>query len=512
MKKQSPHIESYRERRILRDSYFSSTGSQCLATIIAVKGSSFRKKGAQLLICENLSSVGSLSGGCIEREICLKAKEVFGDLEPKIFIISTGGDEDDLYGSSTGCEGLLTILIEPLKAGLSLDELEKFIGPTRSGNDVSESFKNISLSIDDGSVTRVVEKHTGGYQYTVSSPPDVIIFGTEGASKAIAEFCLSMGYNVTLVGQRATEVISSAMTVIQKRPTSVDFKKLPKKSFVIVSTHNLWDDEHILSSLSLIQPKYVGLIGSKKRISKLEKFVDIQALKNSCLFYSPAGQGNKAYHTPEQLAFSVFSQLQAMIEEDQQHRHTNVAGVILAAGNSTRFKDGPKQFSTIFNKSLLRIQAEKLSLLDLTKKMIIVQNKHLKLAIEEVKHLGEIEVIGIDTNSGMGETLSLACRECSNYTGLLVMLSDQPLIPVAHYRKVLSSFSSNPSLDVATQASKPMVPAILSKSMVSSLTNLKGDRGAHNLLEKATTVKCLQAEFDIDTTTDLKIASTYLNN
>jgi len=39
-----------------------------LATLVHVEGSSYRRPGARMLICEDGTMVGSLSAGCIEEE------------------------------------------------------------------------------------------------------------------------------------------------------------------------------------------------------------------------------------------------------------------------------------------------------------------------------------------------------------------------------------------------------------------------------------------------------------
>ena len=76
-----------------------------LATVVHLKGSSYRKAGVRMLISEDLNSVGAVSGGCVEKEIIHRAKSVFLTNKPKIITY------DGRY--KLGCEGILYILIEP---------------------------------------------------------------------------------------------------------------------------------------------------------------------------------------------------------------------------------------------------------------------------------------------------------------------------------------------------------------------------------------------------------------
>jgi len=76
-----------------------------LATVVHLEGSSYRKPGVRMLISEDLSSVGAVSGGCVEKEIKHRSKSVFSDNKPKVITY------DGRY--KLGCEGILYVLIEP---------------------------------------------------------------------------------------------------------------------------------------------------------------------------------------------------------------------------------------------------------------------------------------------------------------------------------------------------------------------------------------------------------------
>lgn len=70
-----------------------------------LEGSSYRKPGVRMLISEDLSSVGAVSGGCVEKEIIQRASTVFANNKPKVITY------DGRY--KLGCEGILYVLIEP---------------------------------------------------------------------------------------------------------------------------------------------------------------------------------------------------------------------------------------------------------------------------------------------------------------------------------------------------------------------------------------------------------------
>src|SRR2546428_8175042 len=61
---------------ILREFKQRRGQSFALATLVRAEGSSYRRPGARMLVCEDGRTVGSLSAGCIEDEVALCAREV----------------------------------------------------------------------------------------------------------------------------------------------------------------------------------------------------------------------------------------------------------------------------------------------------------------------------------------------------------------------------------------------------------------------------------------------------
>ena len=55
-----------------------------LVTVVALNGSSYRKPGVRMLISSDDSSVGAVSGGCVEKEIIKRAQTVFANKKAKI--------------------------------------------------------------------------------------------------------------------------------------------------------------------------------------------------------------------------------------------------------------------------------------------------------------------------------------------------------------------------------------------------------------------------------------------
>ena len=189
----------------------------------------------------------------------------------------------------------------------------------------------------------------------------------------------------------------------------------------------------------------------------------------------------------------------------------------MAAGESSRLGK-PKQNLIYGNTTLLNNIKEHLSLY-IVEKTFIVLGAYAENIIE-TSNLNPSEVIEFKGwKEGMGSSLSFACSEIlmeNNYDGILVTLSDLPLISKSDYQKMIELFESKSDI-VATKANNSLgVPAIFGRDYFEELLALKGEKGAKPIINKYfQNVKVFEnenASVDIDTHEDsLTLNLTELN-
>src|SRR5580698_7955617 len=83
-----------------------------LATLTRTWGSTFRRPGTRMLVLGDGRVVCELSGGCPQRDIVARAREVIADALPRLVRYNAESGLDVLL--EMGCGGELEILIEPL--------------------------------------------------------------------------------------------------------------------------------------------------------------------------------------------------------------------------------------------------------------------------------------------------------------------------------------------------------------------------------------------------------------
>ena len=88
-----------------------------LATVVRVTGSSYGGVGARMLIRVDGSTVGLVSGGCLESDLAEHARRVHETDRAEVVRYDTRDDEDAPWGLGLGCNGLIDVLLEPLQPG-----------------------------------------------------------------------------------------------------------------------------------------------------------------------------------------------------------------------------------------------------------------------------------------------------------------------------------------------------------------------------------------------------------
>jgi len=95
-----------------------------LATVVTVRGSSYRRPGARLLVPADGAPIGLISGGCLEEEAARLAREALEADVPMIVTIDHSAEGDELWGLGLGCRGVIELLAEPpAMASETLDAL-----------------------------------------------------------------------------------------------------------------------------------------------------------------------------------------------------------------------------------------------------------------------------------------------------------------------------------------------------------------------------------------------------
>lgn len=156
----------------------------------------------------------------------------------------------------------------------------------------------------------------------------------------------------------------------------------------------------------------------------------------------------------------------------------NLAVLILAAGTSSRLGE-PKQLLNLKGKSLINIAIEKA--LELTSNVTVVLGHKNDEVKKEIENKNINIIINPNYEDGMGNTIAFGVSNIKEEK-VLIMLCDQPLIPIEHYENLIKLSNENKDKIICSQyKNQHAVPTIFPKKYFEELKKLKGNKGAKQL-------------------------------
>jgi xanthine/CO dehydrogenase XdhC/CoxF family maturation factor len=264
---------------ILREWKKRPDASFALATLVRVQGSSYRRPGARMLICESGNMIGSLSAGCVEEEIAVRARDVLRTGQPTLMSFDTQ--------KRFGCAGKIDIFIECAAENFFVDLAENL--------DARRCCFAVTRFDGDQIGTRTVEfdhEHEHELVQKIHPPLRLLIFG-EGPDSAPLH---SLGNSL---GWQTFEIIDA-----NQLPFEPD-----EWTAAIVKSHNYGRDFAVLRTLLPLDLHYVGLVGPRKRRNQLLSDLLDLGLTINAGFFAPAGLDLGA-ETPEEIALAIVSEIQ----------------------------------------------------------------------------------------------------------------------------------------------------------------------------------------------------------
>ena len=88
-----------------------------LATVVRVEGSSYRRTGARMLVVDDGTWVGGISGGCLEGDALKRARLAIARSKSSLVTYDTTEDDAHQIGVGLGCNGIIDVLLTPVLPG-----------------------------------------------------------------------------------------------------------------------------------------------------------------------------------------------------------------------------------------------------------------------------------------------------------------------------------------------------------------------------------------------------------
>jgi xanthine dehydrogenase accessory factor len=331
-----------------------------LATLISRVGSAPRGVGAKYLIKEDGTSMGSIGGGCVEAEVWQGAKEVIKKGKGGVLHFTLTSEQ--LAEGGLICGGNIDIFLEPLKEEF-LDIYQEVIKMRQKGG---SAILATLISVDDafpkGGGSKALIKTSGEKMGSllngenlerkvleegeallrekkpkvmglssdrkdapwerieillepIFSEPTVYIFGAGHISQQLSPLAKRVHFKVVVVDDR--EIFANRdrfpeadQVIVSEFEKSFDRLQIDESSYLVIVTRGHLYDGFVLEQAVKTNARYIGMIGSKKKIHTLyqnliEKGVPKDTLER---VRAPIGIDINS-ETPEEIAVSIVAEL-----------------------------------------------------------------------------------------------------------------------------------------------------------------------------------------------------------
>ena len=234
-----------------------------VATIVNVRGSIPSFRTAKMLVRDDGSIVGTIGGGCVEADVWQAAREVMESEKPRTLKFDL--NQDPKYDTGLVCGGTLEIFVEP-----------------------------------------------------VLPPALLYIFGAGHVAFNLSQTAASAGFDVIVADDRSSYATRERFPAARE-VHALDFDEAMQKldpnesSFITIVTRGHRDDMRILRWAVQTRARYVGMIGSRRKVIEIFKALQKEGL-SAHLFdrvHAPVGLDIGAI-TPEEIAVAITAELIAV--------------------------------------------------------------------------------------------------------------------------------------------------------------------------------------------------------
>ncbi len=331
-----------------------SKRSAAIATVVKVRGSSYRSPGARMLITDDGKWVGSISGGCLEGDALRKARQVMSSGKPMTITYDTREESNQKLGIGLGCNGVIDVLIEPVDTNHSgvvktfremisrngtyaLATVTRSLSLTGKRYLIDDKLNALEIESDPRltilhnelvkaftskkSETKTFElegEEVDVFIEIIQPSVSLMIFGGGFDARPVSQLAKSLGWNVTVTDECVAHIApvffpdADNLSLCNRSFIDRDFN-ITEYSACVLMSHNYEYDRDVLKKLLKTPTPYIGILGPRKRFDKMlhefeeEGFsIDMTDLDR---IHSPIGLDIGA-ETPDEIAISIVAEIQ----------------------------------------------------------------------------------------------------------------------------------------------------------------------------------------------------------
>jgi xanthine dehydrogenase accessory factor len=303
-----------------------------LATLVAVKGSSYRRPGARLLVTAEGLAIGSISGGCLEEDVIARARIVADSGQTELVTYDTTSENDLIWGVGLGCHGVVEVLLEKispraawittLASNLRGERATELATVWRNSADpAGQSSPPLRLGSYLAAALPSLPGSAAVFFQRVRPPSSLVIFGAGNDVLPLVRFAKELGWHVTVADPRPAFATAArfpgADAIVVAPATELVTRAGPgPDALAVVMTHHYIHDLPLIRALLPRPLTYLGLLGPRQRAEKIladlaRDGVELTPETRGRL-HAPVGL-NLGAETPAEVALAILAEMQAAL-------------------------------------------------------------------------------------------------------------------------------------------------------------------------------------------------------
>ncbi len=321
-----------------------------LATIVHVEGSAYRREGAKMLFTPSGKQFGTLSAGCLEEDLLFRAEDLIKRDRAEIFTYDMTSDDDLSWGTGSGCNGKIDVLLEPVQWNRGFPLMQESAWPVIGRLLKQRASMAAVRRLDEGDSLTATLLITGDremhgtlgnplldqeaavvgqdFLHSGEKPKKVMlanhnipvfldryvpkdrlfVFGAGPDAIPVVELVARTGFEVTVIDPRPAycnegNFPRAERLIVAHKGEAFERVNITSGDYVIMMTHNFNRDQELLNELLQNPPYYLGILGSRQRTLRL-----LEGKEMPGSIHSPVGLDIGA-EGPEQIAVSIVAEL-----------------------------------------------------------------------------------------------------------------------------------------------------------------------------------------------------------
>jgi xanthine dehydrogenase accessory factor len=234
-----------------------------LVTIVRSNGSTPQRTGAKMLVFADGRTVGTIGGGCYENEAIGKARAAIASGIPQLVTFDL--NDDFVEESGLICGGQMDVYIDP-----------------------------------------------------IAPAPPLYVIGAGHVGWHLARFAAEAGFRIHVVDDREKfanreRFPAADSIVVDDIGRWLHGADVPPSAYVVVVTRGHTHDFEAVRALAARDLRYLGLIGSRAKVTRIFDALDAEGMPAECLdrVHAPIGLNIGAI-TPAEIAVSILAELIAI--------------------------------------------------------------------------------------------------------------------------------------------------------------------------------------------------------